>query len=77
MSTLRGALVMVLALSAEEVLVSSRGGPELVSGVGGGVARFIQRLADPTLPLIGSSSPSTKPTSTTTTTTKPAKPAKS
>lgn len=71
MSAVRGALVTGLALIAEEVLVTSKGGPAAVSGAFGLLARTINRFADPTVALIpdrsgASSSTSSSPASSTT-----------
>ncbi len=52
MSALTGALTIALALTAEEVLVSSAGGTSAITGAFGLVSRGIARLADPTVALI-------------------------
>jgi len=51
-SALRSAAVGVGALIAEELLVTSKGGAGAISGAAGIVARVIDRLGDPSLPLI-------------------------
>jgi hypothetical protein len=52
MSTLTGALAVGLALTAEEVIVTSKGGPSAVSGAFGLLARAVDRIADPGVPAI-------------------------
>lgn len=52
MSAVRGAVVGVGLLIAEEVLVTSRGGPAAVNGVIGTLVKAIDRFADPTIPAI-------------------------
>lgn len=52
MSALGGAIVIGLALTAEEVIVTSKGGAGAVSGFFGVVANAVQRVADPTIAAI-------------------------
>jgi hypothetical protein len=52
MSALTGALAVGLALTAEEVLVTSRGGTSAISGAFGLAARAVDHIADPSVPAI-------------------------
>lgn len=52
MSAVSGALVIAGALIAEEIVLGSKGGPSAVSGIFGGVANVVQRIADPHVPAI-------------------------
>lgn len=49
---LRSAFIAAGALIVEEVLVTSRGGPALLTGVAGSIATIIDHFADPSLPAI-------------------------
>lgn len=50
MSALGGAAGIALALIAEEVIVTSRGGPTAIAGAFGSATRLLDRFADPTVP---------------------------
>jgi len=51
-SALGGAAGIALALVAEEVIVTSKGGPTAIAGAFGSATKFLDRLADPTVPAI-------------------------
>ena len=52
MSALGGAFAVGLALIAEEVIVTSRGGAGAIAGAFGIAAKAVQHIADPTIPAI-------------------------
>lgn len=70
MSALGGGVGIALALVAEEVIVTLRGGPTAIAGAAGSLAKFVDRLADPTVAGIpdlttpNTTTPSTSPKAT-------------
>jgi hypothetical protein len=52
MSAVTSAAIAAIALIAEEILVTNKGGPTAIQGAFGTLTRFVNDISDPNVPAI-------------------------